>query len=56
MPADEPLVLARNRQARSEMQNDATVLWLCFIAALVAVMLLFVSDQFAEALVLLGSS
>ena len=56
MTAEKSLVLARKRQAHSEMQNDVTVLLLFFIATLVVVMLLAVSDQFAEAVALLGSS
>jgi len=55
MPTKDTMVLTRKRQAQSEAQNDVTVLLLCFIAALVVVMLLFASSQFAEAMALLGS-
>jgi len=55
MPARETLVLTRKRKVRSEMQNDATVLLFSFIATLVVIILLAVSDEFAQALALLGS-
>jgi len=55
MPIEEALVLARKRQARSEVQNDIPILLLCCIATLVVVMLLAVSSEFAEAMALLGS-
>jgi len=55
MPAKEATILARKRQARSEMQNDVSVLLLCFITTLLVVMLLGVSNEFAEAIALLGA-
>jgi hypothetical protein len=54
MPGDLALLLARQRKARSDLQNDVTVLSPSFIAALAAVMLLAVSDKFAEVMALLG--
>lgn len=50
----ETVVLARKRKARSEMQNHISLLSICFIATLVVLMLLLVSDEFAEATAQLG--
>ena len=55
MPAKDTMILARSRQAHSRMQNDVTVLLLSFIAALVVIMLITVSGEFAEAMALLGA-
>jgi len=46
--------MTQKRSARSAMQNDISVLSLCFITTLTVIMLLFASDEFAAAMALLG--
>jgi hypothetical protein len=55
MPADVTVALARKRQARSEMQNDVTVLLVWLVASLGVITLLFASNELAEAMALMGS-
>ena len=54
MPADVTAVMTQKHSARSGMQNDISVLSLCFIATLTVIMLLVASDEFAAAMALLG--
>ena len=54
MPADVTAVMTRKNSARSGMQNDISVLSICFIATLTIIMLLFASDELAAAMALLG--
>jgi hypothetical protein len=54
MPTELAVALTRKREAKAQTHAGVTLVLICFIACLIAIVLLFVDKSFAEAVELSG--